>query len=250
MDVDSKDVIERAVEAAERRSKRLNAVVAVTVALLATFMGICKVKDDNIVQAMQQAQADRIDLWSFYQARNLRQEVAEATVVQLELARAGTADKAAYDTAIARFRELAPHRVEGSEPPEYLRNFRCLAKALGQLSGSRVDAADIRSCISLDGDQRHTESEVQPEFLLGAFRGVRQSPQQSQPTACQPDCLPICISADGVLSCLLEVLCGPLEIRPALEVHREFRRDVPGAFAIEPFRMLAYSTMEMHASRC
>ena len=29
--------------------------------LLATFMGICKVKDDNIVQAMQQAQADKID---------------------------------------------------------------------------------------------------------------------------------------------------------------------------------------------
>ena len=42
---------------------RLNTWVAFTVALLATFMGICKVKDDNIVQAMQQAQADRIDNW-------------------------------------------------------------------------------------------------------------------------------------------------------------------------------------------
>jgi hypothetical protein len=34
---------------------RLNTWVAISVALLATFMGICKVKDDNIVQAMQQA---------------------------------------------------------------------------------------------------------------------------------------------------------------------------------------------------
>ena len=34
-------------------------------ALLATFMGVCKVKDDNIVQAMQQAQTDRIDHWSY-----------------------------------------------------------------------------------------------------------------------------------------------------------------------------------------
>jgi len=42
---------------------RLNSWVAITVALLATFMGICKVKDDNIVQAMQQAQADKIDHW-------------------------------------------------------------------------------------------------------------------------------------------------------------------------------------------
>ncbi len=30
---------------------------AITVAILATFMGICKVNDDNIVQAMRQAQA-------------------------------------------------------------------------------------------------------------------------------------------------------------------------------------------------
>ena len=42
-----------------RQPSRLNAAVAVVVALLATFMGVCKVKDDNIVQAMQQAQADK-----------------------------------------------------------------------------------------------------------------------------------------------------------------------------------------------
>ena len=45
---------------------------------LATFLGVCKVKDDNIVQAMQQAQADRLDHWNFYQARNIREEVAAA----------------------------------------------------------------------------------------------------------------------------------------------------------------------------
>src|SRR5713226_6189425 len=61
----------------------LNTMVAISVALLATFMGICKVKDDNIVQAMQQAQADKIDDYSWYQARNIREEVARATVAQL-----------------------------------------------------------------------------------------------------------------------------------------------------------------------
>jgi len=44
---------------------RLNTLVAISVALLATFMGIGKVKDDNIVQAMQQAQADKIDNYSW-----------------------------------------------------------------------------------------------------------------------------------------------------------------------------------------
>src|SRR2546423_13978934 len=62
---------------------RLNTWVAISVALLATFMGICKVKDDNIVQAMQQAQADKIVNYSWYQARNIREEVARATAAQL-----------------------------------------------------------------------------------------------------------------------------------------------------------------------
>jgi hypothetical protein len=110
MDIDPKDLVDKAKEAAESRSQaRLNAAVAITVAILATFMGICKVKDDNIVQAMQQAQADKIDHWGYYQARNLRQEVAESSVVQLELARAGAAPAQlpAYDKAIADFRAKA-----------------------------------------------------------------------------------------------------------------------------------------------
>jgi hypothetical protein len=88
---------------------RLNAAVAITVALLATFMGICKVKDDNICQAMQQAQADKIDHWSYYQARNLRQEVAEAALVQLKLQQATqpASAQAAYAEAIAKYDALA-----------------------------------------------------------------------------------------------------------------------------------------------
>jgi hypothetical protein len=87
---------------------RLNSWVAITVALLATFMGICKVKDDNIVQAMQQAQAARIDDWSFYQARNIRQEVAQATATQLSVTRltAPAAQRPAIDSAIARYQAL------------------------------------------------------------------------------------------------------------------------------------------------
>ncbi|HJW12030.1 MAG TPA: DUF4337 domain-containing protein [Albitalea sp.] len=108
MDIDPKDIIDTAQAAREARAARLNAVVAITVAVLATFMGICKVKDDNIVQAMQQAQADKLDHWAFYQARNLRQEVAEATVVQLELA----APSAAAASAVAKYRALAQEQAK------------------------------------------------------------------------------------------------------------------------------------------
>jgi hypothetical protein len=90
---------------------RLNTWVAITVALLATFMGFCKVKDDNIVQAMQQAQADKIDHWSFYQARNIRQEIAQSAADQLLITRAAASSapvgqRAQLDSAISRYKAL------------------------------------------------------------------------------------------------------------------------------------------------
>src|SRR6266487_4394869 len=87
----------------DRERSRLNSRVAITVALLATFLGVCKVKDDNIVQAMQQAQADKLDHWNFYQARNIRQEVATAAATQLKLAAAAAppAQQEGYRVAIA-----------------------------------------------------------------------------------------------------------------------------------------------------
>ena len=96
-------------QASDRRTARLNMHVAITVAILATFMGICKVKDDNIVQAMQQAQANKIDHWAFYQARNIREEVAKATVVQLQLAASGrpAGEQAQYQAEIRKYEKFA-----------------------------------------------------------------------------------------------------------------------------------------------
>jgi hypothetical protein len=101
-------------ELVEARSSRLNATVAVTVALLSTMMGVCKVKDDNIVQGMQQAQSDRVDHWSFYQARNLREELARATIVQLRVQAAGRApaERADADAAIAQYQALATQQAQ------------------------------------------------------------------------------------------------------------------------------------------
>jgi len=109
------DVVDRASEAArEARAERLNAVVAVTVALLATFLGICKVKDDNIVQTMQQAQVDKLDYWAYYQARTIRADVAEQAATQLELAKAGApaAQAGSYDRAIAGYRAKAADQLK------------------------------------------------------------------------------------------------------------------------------------------
>src|SRR5438067_11074598 len=93
---------------------RLNTWVAISVALLATFMGICKVKDDNIVQAMQQAQADKIDNYSWYQARNIREEVANSTVAQLKALQASASPpaKAAFEEKIKTYQAIAVEQAD------------------------------------------------------------------------------------------------------------------------------------------
>lgn len=111
MDIDPLETVENLEQSkpGDRAAFRLNMLVAITVAILATFMGICKVKDDNIVQAMQQAQANKLDHWAFYQARNIREEVAKSTIVQLRLAsisRTGE-EKNAYQLAIAEYEKIA-----------------------------------------------------------------------------------------------------------------------------------------------
>ena len=116
MEIDPLDTVESLEESGrkDRAAARLNMWVAVTVAILATFMGICKVKDDNIVQGMQQAQANKIDHWNFYQARNIREEVAKSTVVQLKLGMLGRTgeDKAAYQEAIRQYETIAAEQLK------------------------------------------------------------------------------------------------------------------------------------------
>lgn len=123
-------------ESAFSKFRKLNQCVAITVALLATFMGICKVKDDNIVQSMQQAQANKIDHWSFYQARNIREEVAKGTLLQLRLAAPSqpVSERANYQQAIDQYAQLAADQVKKKDE----------LKTLAEQDQKDYDAANFR----------------------------------------------------------------------------------------------------------
>ena len=113
MDVDLMDTVQQASE----RKDRFNALIAITVALLATFTGICKVKDDNIVQAMQQAQADRIDHWSWYQSLHVREEFVADTLANIELQKAvgASTSQAEFDKAITEIKAKLAHVTSHKE---------------------------------------------------------------------------------------------------------------------------------------
>src|SRR5262245_16540942 len=95
-------------------NERLNSWVAVSVALLAGFMAVNKVKDDNLVQAMLQAKSDAVDTWSEYQSKRIKQHLTEMGRDQAVTLRATTSQQAMselddrvkhYESEIARYQE-------------------------------------------------------------------------------------------------------------------------------------------------
>ncbi|MBB5193446.1 hypothetical protein HNQ50_004203 [Silvimonas terrae] len=56
----------------ETGERRLNQWVGLTVLLFSVMLGIAKIKDDNIVQAMQLSKMQAVDTWNQYQSTKLK----------------------------------------------------------------------------------------------------------------------------------------------------------------------------------
>lgn len=69
------------IDPSDVHDKRLNRAVAVTVVALSVSMALVNIKDGNIVQNMQQAQATQVDTWNEYQATRLKLHMEEIAAV-------------------------------------------------------------------------------------------------------------------------------------------------------------------------
>jgi hypothetical protein len=81
------DKAQETVEQAREKGDSFNNIIATLVAVSATLMALCNVKDGNIVQAMAQAQANAVDTWSLYQSKGVKQHLLESTLEALTLQR-------------------------------------------------------------------------------------------------------------------------------------------------------------------
>jgi hypothetical protein len=100
---DINETIQESIEEADK--SKINSRVAIFVAITATFMALCNVKDGNIVQAMEQAQAHAIDAWSYFQAKSTKQAIAENSVrlLKLQKPQANTDVVEKYEDEINRY---------------------------------------------------------------------------------------------------------------------------------------------------
>jgi hypothetical protein len=102
------EMVNEAVERAHEGG-RLNSIVAILVALIATCMAIGNVKGNNIALAMGRTSAKAVDTWSYYQAKSTKQNLAEATLDELvtmkSLAAGRTAGDEVIDQRIANYKQ-------------------------------------------------------------------------------------------------------------------------------------------------
>ena len=105
----------------EAGGANLNGLIAVSVAIIATFIALCNVKAGNITQAMQQAQANSVDAWAYFQAKGTKLHIAESArdglLTQREISPSMTPEaRAVVDRKVADYE--AKMRVYDQEKAE------------------------------------------------------------------------------------------------------------------------------------
>jgi Domain of unknown function (DUF4337) len=163
-------------DAVERASaSRLNSVVAVLVAVSATFMALCNIKDGNIVQGMEQAQARTIDQWGYFQAKGMKLNLAEQMVDEFELARVASpaltpgAEKL-LDSKLADYR--ARVKLYETEKAQIRKDAEDSTQEYDRLNfhDDQFDAAE--SCLSIAIALFGVTSLTQKRWLLGFGVGI------------------------------------------------------------------------------
>ena len=104
----------------------LNTWVAISVAIISVFMAVSKVKDDNIVQAMLQAKSDAVDTWNEYQAKKMKQHLAELGLNQVAALQVLAPGKGSsvLATQIKNYNDnIARYKVEEGELMKKARGF-------------------------------------------------------------------------------------------------------------------------------
>jgi len=153
---------------AEAKDKRINRLVALTVVVLSVAMGLGNIKDGNIVQAMQQAQANSLDRWNEYQATRTKLHIVQTARAQL--AAVGGAGAAA---AIAKFDADAGKYA--SETPKLAKEAQDFSDQYDALNvhDDQFDAAEasLATAISIAAVSALTESWIPlvASWVIGAF---------------------------------------------------------------------------------
>jgi hypothetical protein len=146
---------------AEAKDKRLNRGVALTVVVLSIFMGLCNIKDGNLVQSMQQAKADSVDTWNEYQATRTKLHISQTARDEIAAIATTPAQKAASTATLARLDgDIAKYTAEAPK-----------LKATAQAQADSYDALNVH-----DDQFDASEAAISTAIAMAAVAALSESP--------------------------------------------------------------------------
>lgn len=170
------EVAEKLNEAIEKaHESKLNTIIAVCVAIVATFMSLCNVKASNIAQQMSKEQAHAVDQWSYYQSKSTKQHVAESALEELELQKDTAqnltdAQTAKFDEALKKHKAaIAKYEKEKTEIQKQAKEHEENVEKL-DIHNDQFDMAEalLSVAIALFGVTALTQKRFMM-FVAGAF---------------------------------------------------------------------------------
>ena len=93
---------------AKSHNERLNSLVAITVLIVSLFSTATRLKDDNLIRAMEYVKADSLDLWNEYQAERIKLHGDEngsklLSLLRVQNAAAALLEQKRLQTQIAKY---------------------------------------------------------------------------------------------------------------------------------------------------
>jgi hypothetical protein len=154
---------------AEAKDKRINRMVALTVVLFSVTSGFGNIKDENLVQAMEEAQANSLDSWNQYQATRLKLHVVQTARSQLVAGpqSAGVQKTIAdFDKASAKYLDESPKLMKQAQ--DYKTRYDAINTHDDQFDAAE---ASLTTAISIAAVAALTESWIPlvAAWVIGGF---------------------------------------------------------------------------------
>lgn len=135
----------------ETARSRFNNWVAVSVAIISAFLGVTKIKDDNVVQAMLMAKSNAVDTWGEYQSKKIKHHLSELGLKQTVAIRTVAVGKGALildEQARGYTETIARYEVEEQELKQKARAYEKEYDTLNYRD-DQFDLSDAALSISL-----------------------------------------------------------------------------------------------------
>lgn len=131
----------------ERSKKRLNNAVAISVVMFSLFTAVMKIKDDNIVQAMQVAKANAVDTWNEYEATRTKEHLAENTILAMGAQACNTLPETQATETLLK-NDIDKYRARGKELREKAQAFETQYDTLNTRD-DQFDLSDAFMAVSI-----------------------------------------------------------------------------------------------------